>query len=465
LLTIIVAAFLTYTAELATNSFQTKNALYMRIIKEPEDKMNYPTSGSRLGMFFFRYRHFILIACTLSFILPEISVYFSRPARGGDMHTYVKAGLNFIAKEDLYRESRPSHGNTWPPFFSLFIVPLSITAHHLSMPAAKETWYFFTFFCFIATVVLWSKLLLKTRVRFLSLKGDPDFTSRYVFIPILTILPALVNNFFNLQINTVILFILSLGLYYHRENRPGVSGILFGLAASIKAYPGLFLIYFLFRKQWKLSIFIIIAGIFFTISPVFFYGFEGFYDLFRKWFSMSFSSEFGVGCGKYTNQSLYALWTYYLSCLSGLFPLAHPAIKKITYISIIILISAVFTLLCRKPFNKRAESSLIEFSIVCLLMTLFSPIAWRHYWVNAFPAAMITIFHWNKSGMVFRFFTVAWIALLSLSYVTSGHIQKTILSLGAYTWTAVFLICSMLILYVMDQSVIAQDNAKEQGVQ
>jgi hypothetical protein len=118
--------------------------------------------------FLTRHRKILLILVTLAIVLPEITVYFHQPGRGGDIRFYIAAGKDALAGNDLYQDSAPAFGNTWPPFFSFFVIPLALSNDFFGLPVTKEIWYFITFFCLIWAIKLWSEMLLGARPKFLS---------------------------------------------------------------------------------------------------------------------------------------------------------------------------------------------------------------------------------------------------------------------------------------------------------
>jgi uncharacterized membrane protein len=62
---------------------------------------------------------------------------------------------------------------------------------------------------------------------------------------------ALWDQFVQGQLNSVILFCMTLGWINTRNERPWRAGIWLGLAAAIKLFPGFLGLYFLFRREWK----------------------------------------------------------------------------------------------------------------------------------------------------------------------------------------------------------------------
>jgi hypothetical protein len=214
----------------------------------------------RIKQLFLRNRSIILIILTLAFVLPEVTVYFNRPARGADIFGYLWAGSDALKNAPLYEHSQPGKNNTWPPLFSFFVIPLSLSAKHLGIPVTKELWYFFNFLCLVGVLQLWSEMLYGCRPRFCA-PARFDFSSPKVFVPFLLLLPPFVNNFFMLQINVFILFLASLGFFCLTKKRPVAAGLCFGLAAALKAFPAIILLYLVVRREWKTSVSMALAGL------------------------------------------------------------------------------------------------------------------------------------------------------------------------------------------------------------
>jgi len=333
-----------------------------------------------------KFRYVLLFIAVAAFVLPEVSVYFHKASRGADIHGYLAAGKDALALNDLYVNSAPGKNNTWPPFFSFFIAPLAVCKNSAGLPITKILWYFINFAALIATIQIISQLLYDKRPSFLK-KSAFDFTSDKVFVPVLCVLPSLVSNFFMLQINALILFLVCAGLLYNKKEKPLAAGIFLALAASIKAYPGLFVFYFLFRKQWKTALATIVFGILFTLSPVVFYGIDGYIHLMQDWLTLSFAKPFVVGYTTFNNHSLYAFWERLLAHQLHCTEPASSMIKLFNLSSICIILISSFAIILRFPYRDKPILQMIEFSIICTMMILFPPIAWGHYWLILLPAA------------------------------------------------------------------------------
>lgn len=163
--------------------------------------------------FFKKHRIPIFFIALAAIVLPEITVYFHRPNRGFDIYGYLNAGNDALKLENLYRISEPGKNNTWPPFFSFFCVPLALSQKFLGLPVTKELWYFFNFMAFILAMQMISLLLYKKKPSFLPGNDRFDFTSDLVFVPFFLILPGFIKNFFMLQINMFVLFLVIAGFF------------------------------------------------------------------------------------------------------------------------------------------------------------------------------------------------------------------------------------------------------------
>lgn len=408
----------------------------------------------KLGVarFFKKFRKVFFFVVLAGVVLPDVAVYFHKQNRGHDINGYISAGKDALNLENLYRISAPGKNNTWPPFFSFFSIPLAISQNLLGLPVTKELWYLVNFISFIATMQIISLLLYKKKASFFPDNSGFDFTSDLIFVPFFLILPGFVYNFFMLQINMLVLFLAIAGYYLHTKEKDWSAGFFFGLAAAIKAYPGLFLIYFLLRKQWKVAGSTILWGIGFTILPVLFYGFEGYCNLMMEWISISFLKPFIIGYQSWNNQSLYAFWERLLAHQLHITEPASVIIKTANYSSIIAISITVFSFLLRSPYRKSSVSGFIEFSAVCIMMMLFPPIAWRHYWVLLLPATASVYYCLRKipqdvSAPVKYLFTT-YIILIGIPYLASKSAIAVFLKMNSnYTFSALVLLAALIILH------------------
>ncbi len=399
---------------------------------------------------FKKYRKAIFFFILAALILPEITVYFnSNSGRGRDLHWYIDAGHDALRLGELYKFSTT---NTWPPFFSFLSVPLALCNDLLGLPLTKVLWYFFNFTAFVISMKIMVLILYKKRVAFFPGDGF-DFTSDLIFVPFLLVLPAFIANFYWLQINMCILLLIISGLYFYNSKKDWKSGFFFGLAASIKAYPGLFLIYFLFRKQWKTAIATLLWSIAFTVSPMFFYGFQKYTALMNEWISKSLLKPIISDYMGTYNQSLYAFWYRLLVHQLHIVETAPSIIINIAnYCSIALIAIISFSSLLKVQHKRASVSGMIEFSIICVMMILFPPIAWRHYWVLLLPAT-VSIYYCIRMipGIItplVHYLLTVYIFLIGIPYLfSSTPVGEFFKFYSCYTISALVILVILLILH------------------
>ena len=392
----------------------------------------------------------IFLLFVAAFVLPEVTVYFNRPGRGSDIAGYFAAGRDALHRAQLYEHTLPGKNNTWPPFFSVFMIPLSLVKSITGVPIAKELWYFFNFFCLIGTVKVWTEMLYGKRPKFCS-KTRFDFSSPKVFTPLLLVLPPLVNNFFMLQINVFILFLVTFGFYSMTKNRSLAAGLSFGLAASLKAFPGLVVLYLLARRQWKTAGYAVLAGILFSLIPIFIYGVHDITALFKQWLSISLAQTLIVDNGNHNNQSIYALCYRFLVYQSGITEPGSTLLKSVNLLMIGLIALVTLAICALKRFKQKDFRTTLEFSCICILMNIFPPIAWKHYFVFLYPAAAVMWAAYNNYRELFhnkmiKALALIWPLLLLFPYCAGRGISRWFQSYSNYTIASIMALLLLLVL-------------------
>src|ERR1700722_1370930 len=80
-----------------------------------------------------------------------------------------------------------------------------------------------------------------------STKLGPQRVGLLMFLAVV----PLSSNFFFGQMHVLVLLLLTLAAWLHLKERPFTSGLTLAVATALKIYPGLFLIFFLVKKQWR----------------------------------------------------------------------------------------------------------------------------------------------------------------------------------------------------------------------
>lgn len=145
----------------------------------------------------------------------------------------------------------------YPLFIGVVFIPLSF----LTYPQAQLAWFILSHLFLAAGIYLWLQGIPKN---LRSLAGLLILGGLATFFPLTRTLTAG-------QLNLFILLLIIGGLYGKQKGNSILAGILLGFATLIKLYPGLFLVYYLFRRDLKafFSGVITIAAITFLMTALF----------------------------------------------------------------------------------------------------------------------------------------------------------------------------------------------------
>ena len=172
--------------------------------------------------------------------------FFSCINRTGDFIGYIQVGNILLNGGHIYLEA-PKGTNTWPPFFSLFCVPLSL----LDRPTpylARGVWLLFNFFMLWAVIRLTVKVVYGQTLQIRASSLGPSIATIGVLVPIFMTIRFIASNYQHLQINIFIFFLALLGLHVFSRGKDWWGALLIGFAASLKVMPVLFIPYFIYKR-------------------------------------------------------------------------------------------------------------------------------------------------------------------------------------------------------------------------
>lgn len=199
------------------------------------------------------------------------------------------------------------------------------------------------------------------------------------------------------QSNRLIFFLLCLTFYFYQSKYKWLAGIPIVLATSFKILPGIFLVHFLFKREWKVFLSAVIttivtAGI--TIYKVGWNVVWGYvtHDLFAA--------------NKINEMHGGAPWD---SSFKGVLKTYLPHVPISTLHIVYVLLLLIITFFVIKKCHK---NSAFEFMLVTTLMLLFSPVVEVHYLVlmvivivfllaHVFSHSLSAVFEDNKKMYYF----------------------------------------------------------------
>jgi len=322
----------------------------------------------------------VIIACGV-FLCLEILRDIQRE---GDLGGYIEAGKLAWHGDYIYS----AHRNTWPPFMSIASIPLhwlnevSFVGLRLVWLLSMLTTYWLIFkwtISFFTSKELVFRLSSKN-------KNEISLTNPLFLLPFLLTLRIFIEEISNLQVNVSILAVCILSLILTLKQKYFWAGILLALVISTKVYPIILIPFLLFRREFRTTLWTIM-GLGLTHILVLFYFGDGSIALYTQWYTKQVAN--GLQCIHY-NQSL---WSFFCGLFSETsrfdgwyFNIVGLTVSqtKILTISVIGSIGLWVSYMFYK--NRNQEHALaIQWLIVLSFIPVFSPLAWKCYFVFIAP--------------------------------------------------------------------------------
>jgi hypothetical protein len=319
----------------------------------------------------------VIVVFLFLLVVPNIFITAStHRSRGGDFRIFLVAGERLLQGTPLYEGSAVATNVTWPPFFAVFIVPFALSAR-VNLPLTQVLWYILNITLFFISIGIWCRILYARPCGWLNEKKELSLYALAVILPLVFVSGPLLDNFTQLQTGPLLLFFLSLGVYALVIKRAVQAGVWFGLAATVA---------------------FLLTGALLTAVPIFRYGLDGFIHQLQAWISISLSGGYPLGG---LNQSVYAMIARYVTVnpfelMFRRLPAPAPDSPEALVATWIFrsLFAVCIAALWWLAFRKRFRNAGLESAYFITLMTVFSPISWRHYYVLMLPAWMVLTQWW-----------------------------------------------------------------------
>lgn len=301
----------------------------------------------------------------------------------GDFVHYLEAGARVLRGDDIYAGAGPDAVNTWPPLFAVVCVPFALLAR-VSVYLARGVWLVANAGLVYAMLRMTVELVYRRPLALASRDGI-SVASLAFLGPLVLASRFLLGNFDRLQINLVILFGCLAGCRWLVRDRPGLGGAAIGVAAAIKVLPVFFVPYFLCKRWWRAAAGTIAGGALATAAPILVFGPARWWQYMRFWLRLA-AGSWPVRKG---NQSVYAMvdrlyshGALYWTPAAKRFKASNdPMVAALVY-GLLIALALVFAYAARRGGRTpRTPAAVVELAIVLAICVLFSPLAWKHYFV------------------------------------------------------------------------------------
>jgi alpha-1,2-mannosyltransferase len=197
-----------------------------------------------------------------------------------------------------------------------------------------------------------------------------------------------------------------------------VGAVLFGLSIALKITPALFLLLFLWKRQWRMAIYTAVASIVWLVLPAVYMGPTNWWAHQTEWTQNAVSSLLDqqvegrlVNEQRIRNQAIRPTLLRYLVTYPGSHPMRRddPGYRPVLDLSPRVATGIVAALMLgilwcfawasRESFQGPKDSAWPRDSAGLLLLTLlFSPMTWQQHLVWVVPAAFVVVASARSGG-------------------------------------------------------------------
>ena len=172
----------------------------------------------------------------------------------GDFDLHYGLAQRLVAGQFLYG---PGFDRVYPPFWAFAHAPFTF----FDMHRIEMLLFPFGLAGMVALVVVLKRLADRPW----PVAADPLFWS--TALAILLAGPFLHRDLVELGVNTFLVLLTWLGIYLWTRGHDALAGVPIGMAAALKCTPVAFIVYFFWKRQWKIGLCATAATIFFTCLP------------------------------------------------------------------------------------------------------------------------------------------------------------------------------------------------------
>ncbi len=320
----------------------------------------------------------------------------------GDFIGYVLAGNLVIEGDNIYNQPAI---NTWPPFFSIVSVPIAVV-DNFNIYLIRFIWLIMCIYAMFHIIAYTTKLTIKRKLKLFPLKQPKKLTESNIYIthfiiliPILIIFKYILDNLSNIQINIFMLLIVMSSIYYFSKGKDMLAAIILAFGISIKVYPVFLLLYFVVKREFKISVYTVFFCILFSAVPFLVFGYAQTLEYYSFWYNYNVAPFASVA---HKNQSFFSMMRSLLTHDSpglnqplnqaiylNVVNLTIEQVKIVSYAIVAIAGSFVVALFRNKLAEKNNLKSFLEYAFIMTIIPILSPLAWKAYFIFLFSGYFI----------------------------------------------------------------------------
>jgi len=360
----------------------------------------------------------------------------------GDFLAFHRTARDFLHTGHITTE----HGvRNYLPFFVLFMSPFGLLPAWL----ACALFNLLSIALLVMCLVMIDQWLLPVR------RGGGLVR---IAVPVLLALPFITAALILGQVIIVVLFLLTLGWLLFEQRSEAAAGVCFGLAALIKAFPVIVLLYVLLKRRWRVLGAAVAASVIFgALGPAATLGPQRTWQLHKQYWQrvvVDNSSLAMIGTDKhrllrFNNESLAVVVRRLLRQTDAapkpppLFVNIvdwRPAAAQAAYLLLAGWIVAGACFVARRPSDRLSQRRLrFEFAMFLLVGLMLSPLVWVRYLTLAlYPLCLLTVklVEDGDAGSPNRLGLVVWIAwIASIPLLASPWCR----AIGVHMWAVALL--------------------------
>ena len=362
--------------------------------------------------------------------------------------SYLDVGDAVLSGSDPYAIT----ANTWPPFFAIESVPLALIARispHLSL-------FLWQLLGLLAT---WG--VMKLSVEFFE-DGPVTFwpvsaqglalTSSAVIVPFLMTARLFDEHAQHTQVNVQVLWLVLWGFHHFRRHRPGLGGLSLALAASTKVVPVLLVLYLLYKRCWRESMWTLIWIVILNVGVIgVAFGPSDALHLWGRWHAVA-GKELADPTPTFMNQSLLAGVKRAVTTEGGLRdPVRYalmtwtPGAARAAFMVLTAALAGVLAWLFRKnPGDLTGPRAGGELALSLGAMVVVDPLAWKAHYVALITAYVFAWWALRKGDAPRWQWSLWWGSLVCLTgsaaAIWGGHFSHVLESYDVILWGAAMLL-------------------------
>ncbi len=368
------------------------------------------------------------ILCLVIFL----EILRSSTRENADFMGYVNAGNLVLEGKNIYSD----YLNTWPPFFSVFSVPLALL-EKISGHALRFIWLIGSILALFGAMRISIKWLDHKHLvwPFQQAKAsEVSWSDSLVLIPFLLTFRFVLDNLANVQINMYMLLMSLLVIDLFIKRKEGLAGMILAFSISLKVYTIFLLLYFLYKREFKIVSWTFIFLFLFNSLSLFVFGPEQALTYYSHWYQ-EIASPFATI--QHKNQSFFSMLRSWftndspgLSIYVNFINLPIETLKKVAYG--ILSLAAIYPawLFRKKLENRKSKLALLEYTFILTAIPILSPIAWKAYFIFLWMAHLWIFYYlyrlekmWSK-GMKNVLKTLLGISVILNTFSTDATIGR-----------------------------------------